>query len=121
MISAVIEPKRRFRLSPRLPRNSYLCAHWRTKMGFLDKVKGVTGVGLNPDESYHRAFEKGVLLGDYQAAGDLFAKAAAKYEEAGQSDEVHRARANQCLYSFVVSKAIGDIGEVVRHLDAISE
>ena len=90
-------------------------------MGFLDKVKGVTGVGLNPDESYHRAFEKGVLLGDYQAAGDLFAKAAAKYEEAGQSDEVHRARANQCLYSFVVSKAIGDIGEVVRHLDAISE
>ena len=90
-------------------------------MGFLDKVKGVTGIGLNPDETYHRAFEKGVLLGDYEAAGDLFGKAAAKYEEAGQSDQAHRARANQFLYSFVVSKAIGDISEVMRHLDSIGE
>lgn len=91
------------------------------KAGFLGKVRGVTGIGLNANESYRRAFEKGVLLGDYQAAGDLFARAAAKYEEAGLSEEAHRARANQCLYSFVASKQLRDIGEVARHLDAIGE
>ena len=42
-------------------------------MGFLDKVKDATGIGLSADEQYRRAYEKGVFLQppDYSAASAL--------------------------------------------------
>ncbi len=65
------------------------------EMGFLDKVKSATGLGLSPAESYHRAYEKGVLLGNYAAASEMFGKAAEKFQEAAQIERVHRARAER--------------------------
>ena len=84
-------------------------------MGLLDKVKKATGVGLNHQEQYLQAFEKGVLLGPsrFADAVTLFEKAAKKAEEAGDVMFQTRALANARLYGFI---STGD----VRHLQGLS-
>src|SRR5579864_4601853 len=88
-------------------------------MGLIDKVKGVTGLGLNPDEAYRRAYEKGVLLAKYDAASDLFAKAAEKYEAASHAEQANRSRANQFLYSYLLSRDPSFIDRILPHLRQI--
>jgi len=90
-------------------------------MSLLDKVKGATGLGLTADEAYHRAYEKGVLLGDYSAASGMFEKAAEKFEQSDQSEQAHWARANQFLYAFAVKKDQLIIEEILPHLRALQE
>ena len=90
-------------------------------MGFLDKVKGATGIGLNSTEAYHRAYEKGVLLGKYDSASELFGKAAEKFEQEGQPDLARRARANQHIYSFVSTKNTALINDILRALEGADE
>lgn len=90
-------------------------------MSLLDKVKGTTGLGLTPDEAYHRAYEKGVHLGKYEIASDMFAKAAQKFEETGQTEKAHRARANQFLYSYIVRKDPAVIDTILTHLGTVKE
>ncbi len=90
-------------------------------MGLLDKVKSATGLGLSPAESYHRAYEKGVLLGNYAAASEMFGKAAEKFQEAAQIEQVHRARANQHLYRIVATKDLSGIDSVLPHLQDLTE
>jgi|HubBroStandDraft_4_1064222.scaffolds.fasta_scaffold03303_6 hypothetical protein len=85
-------------------------------MGLLDKVKNATGLGLNPAESYHRAYEKGVLLAKYSEASEMFGKAAEKFQEAAQSEGVHRARANEYLYRLVATKDLSGIDSILPHL-----
>jgi hypothetical protein len=89
-------------------------------MGLLDKVKSATGLGLSPAESYHRAYEKGVLLGKYAAASEMFGKAAEKFQEVGQSEQVHRARANEQLYRLVATKDLSGIDSILPHLKNLS-
>lgn len=72
-------------------------------MGFFDSIKKATGLGLNAEEHYTRAWEKSVLLGPskYADAVGLFQAAAAKADEAGDAALAQRARANSHLYGFV--------------------
>ena len=90
-------------------------------MGLLDKVKSATGLGLNPDEAYHRAYEKGVLLGKYDVASEMFSKAAEKYEEASRSELARRARANQFLYLFIGTKDLSHIDKILPHLETLPD
>jgi len=90
-------------------------------MSFVDKVKGATGLGLTPDEAYHRAYEKGVLLGKYEAASEMFGSAAEKFEQMGHSQRAHQARANQFLYDFAVKKDQLLIDQILPHLKALHE
>src|SRR5579864_5369895 len=90
-------------------------------MSFLDKVKGATGLGLTPDEAYHRAYEKGVLLGNYSAASEMFEKAAEKFTQTGRPERAHQARANQFLYDFAVKRDQLLIDQILPHLKALHE
>jgi hypothetical protein len=90
-------------------------------MGFLDKVKSATGLGLTSDESYHRAYEKGVLLGKYAEASELFGKAVEKYVEAGRTREAQRARANQFLYDFIANRNLSHVDQILGALSGMEE
>jgi hypothetical protein len=54
-------------------------------MGLLDGLKKATGVGLDADGAYDRAYQKAVLLGraEYANAPALFQKAADRADQAG--------------------------------------
>src|SRR5438132_1390431 len=90
-------------------------------MGFFNKVKNVTGIGLNSNEAYHRAYEKGVLLAKYDTASDLFAKAAEKCMQDGQAELAQKARANQHLYSFIATKQMNEIDNILVSLNGLEE
>jgi hypothetical protein len=95
-------------------------------MGFLDKVKDATGIGLTADEQYRRAYEKGVFLQppDYSAASKHFSTAAEKFRKDGNVAWADRAEANALMYRLVEShdfsllpalqKALERIGEIER-------
>ena len=74
-------------------------------LGFFDSIKKATGLGLNAEEHYSRAWEKSVLLGatKYGEAVALFQSAAAKADEAGDPGLAQRARANAHLYGYVAT------------------
>ena len=74
-------------------------------MGLMDSLKKATGLGLNANEHYDRAYEKAVLLGpaNFPKAVELFDAAAKKAEEAGDRQLATRARANAALYGFITS------------------
>src|SRR5437773_1128200 len=65
------------------------------------KVKRTTGLGLNQNELYVRAFEKGVLLNKFQDAADTFDKAAKKFTESGEQMMATQAIANGLLYRYL--------------------
>jgi hypothetical protein len=90
-------------------------------MSFLDKMKSATGIGLNSTEAYHRAYEKGVNLERFDSACELFAKAAEKCDQEGQTELARRARANQYLYSFLYTKDYKVIGPLLAHLNGLPE
>ena len=90
-------------------------------MSFLDKMKSATGLGLNSAEAYHRAYEKGVNLEKFDSACELFAKAAEKCDQEGQTEMARRARANQYLYSLLYTKDFKVIEPLLAHLNGLQE
>jgi hypothetical protein len=71
--------------------------------GFLEKMKYTTGIGLNEVELYNRAYEKGVLLKDFNKAADTFTDAARKYAEKGNQLLAAQAHANSMLYCYLAA------------------
>lgn len=94
-------------------------------MGFLDKMKqglkDATGLGLDVQEQYKRAYEKGVLIKDYAAATKNFSKAAEKAQEAGDEETMKHARANAAVYKLLADKGFGDLRAAIEALEAIPE
>ncbi|HRD02279.1 MAG TPA: hypothetical protein PLP57_06515 [Candidatus Saccharicenans sp.] len=95
-------------------------------MGLMDKVKGVgkeMGIGLNAQEQYHRAYEKGVFLQppDYASAAKHFATASEKFFKEGNPIMAQRAQANAALYGLISSRDVSAIPEVIRALESVAE
>jgi hypothetical protein len=92
-------------------------------MGILDKVKDVTGVGLNAEEQYRRAYEKGVFLQppNYAEASKQFTAAAEKFRKAGSIDRARRAEANAILYQLVHARDLSHIEALLNGLDGVPE
>jgi hypothetical protein len=92
-------------------------------MGFLDKVKDATGIGLTADEQYRRAYEKGVFLQppDYSAASKHFSVAAEKFRKDGNVAWADRADANALMYRLVESRDFLLLPELQRSLERIGE
>jgi len=80
--------------------------------GFFKKV----GIGLDHDELYSRAFEKGVLLKNFGAAADIFEKAAKKFTENGNPAMAAQATANSLLYRYL---ATGDVNAAASLLQIL--
>jgi hypothetical protein len=78
--------------------------------GFLNKAKHITGLGLDPNELYERAFEKGVLLIKFDDAADIFDKASKKFMENGNQVMSAQAAANSLLYRYL---ATGDTNVIM--------
>ncbi len=92
-------------------------------MGFLDKVKDVTGVGLNGEEEYRRAYEKGVFLSppNYAEASRHFADAGAKLRKEGNVDRARRAEANALLYRMAQARDLALIDQILPALEGVPE
>ena len=94
-------------------------------MGFLDKmkhgIKDATGLGLDVQEQYKRAYEKGVLVKDYPAAVKNFQKAAEKAQEAGDEETMKRARANAAIYKLLEDHTLDDLHSAIESVGAVSE
>ncbi|SRR6266571_3003249 len=89
--------------------------------GFLDKMRHTTGLGLNQNELYVRAFEKGVLLNKFQDAADTFDKAAKKFTEGGEQMMATQAIANGLLYRYLVSGDPGVISPLIQTLSNLPQ
>lgn len=85
--------------------------------GFMDKVRHTTGLGLNQDELYNRAFVKGVFLKNFKEAADIFDKAARKFTELGDQKMAAQATANSLLYHYLDS---GDSRIIQQLIQALS-
>jgi hypothetical protein len=94
-------------------------------MGFLDKmkqgIKDATGLGLDVQEQYKRAYEKGVLVKDYDAAVKNFLKAADKAQEAGDEETMKHARANAAVYKLLSDHTLGDLRAAIEALGVVPE
>ena len=92
-------------------------------MGFFDSIKKATGIGLTPFEAYERAYEKGVLLGreKYSVAADLFAEAADKADEVGDTHVATKAKVNARLYAYISTGSAGHLRGLAELLGDVSE
>jgi len=95
-------------------------------MGIFDKVKAVgkeVGIGLNAQEQYRRAYEKGVLLQppDYSSAAKHFTKASEMYLQEGNSDMAKLAKANAALYELIDKRDLDALPEVIQVLEPITD
>lgn len=79
------------------------------------------GFGLDAGEKYRRAFEKGVLLGDYAAASRLFMDAAREYEKRGQPDGQRAALANAHLYEYLRTGKLEYLNPLIPILRQLSQ
>lgn len=95
-------------------------------MGIFDKVKAVgkeIGIGLNAQEQYQRAYEKGVLLQppDYSSAAKHFMKACEMFHQEGSEDMARLAKVNATLYEFIEHRDLNALPEVIKDLESITE
>ena len=92
-------------------------------MGFLDKVKDATGVGLNAEEQYRRAYEKGVFLQppDFTAASKHFTTAAEKFRKDGNTPRAEHAEANALMYALVQSRDVSIIPRLQKALERLPQ
>jgi hypothetical protein len=90
-------------------------------MSLLNKLKFATGVGLNAQEHYQRAYEKGVLLGpqNYGAAMEMFRTAAERFQQAGETEAANRAMANRHIYEFLANGSLSALLQAMPFLQAI--
>lgn len=89
--------------------------------GFLDKMRYTTGLGLNQNELYVRAFEKGVLLKKFYDAADTFDKAAKKFTETGDQMMATQAIANGLLYRYLASGDPGLVSPLIQTLSNLPQ
>ena len=89
--------------------------------GFFDKVRHTTGLGLDQNELYNRAFEKGVLLKKFYDAADIFDKAARKYSELGDPLMATQALANSLLYRYLASRDANIIALLLQKLSGLQQ
>lgn len=95
-------------------------------MGIFDKVKGIgkeMGIGLNSQEQYQRAYEKGVLLQppDYSSAVKHFIKASEMFLQEGNEEMVKLAKANAKIYELVNNRDLNALPELIQALEPINE
>ena len=94
-------------------------------MGFMDKVKqglkDATGLGLDVQEQFDRAYEKGVFIKDYPAAVKNFAKAAEKAKETGDEATMKHARANAAVYTLFTNREADNVTEAIAALGEMDE
>lgn len=79
------------------------------------------GLGLGASGKYERAFEKGVLLGDFETATSLFRDAAREFEKKGNVEGQVKALANANLYDYIQSGKPQILDSLIEHLSQISE
>ena len=94
-------------------------------MGLMDKIgkglKDATGLGLDAEEQYRRAYEKGVFMKDLGSAASNFLKAAEKFDKDGNTGRAAQARANAAVYALVDTKNTAGIPEVIDSLKEVGE
>jgi hypothetical protein len=95
-------------------------------VGLFDKVKqglkDTTGLGLDAEEQYQRAYTNGVLIQRYDKAVEFFEKAIEKCtKENGSPELTSRARANAAIYRLIHSRDKSKISEVIQSLHAVPE
>lgn len=90
---------------------------------FKETAKDATGIGLNADEQYQRAYEKGVFLRpqEYQTAVKWFLASAEQHTQNGNSAAALRAQANAAIYELLRTKDLGDAIEAVRVVSQLEE
>ena len=79
------------------------------------------GLGLSASDRYQRAFEKGVLLGDFVSAIRLFEDAANEYEKRGDLVGQNQALANARLYEYLHTKKPEILPQLISHLQHLTE
>lgn len=79
------------------------------------------GIGLEDDEQYARAFQKGVLLGQFGDAANLFDKASKRFTEKGNPMMAARAAANALLYRYLYTKDIQWVNPLLQTLQGLPE
>jgi len=89
--------------------------------GFLDKMRQTTGIGLNEAELYNRAYEKGVLLNDFNKAADMFNDAARKYSEQGNQLMATQALANSMLYRYLITGNASILPPLLQVLNGLQQ
>ena len=89
--------------------------------GFFNKAKQITGVGLDHDELYARAFEKGVLLNKFGDAADMFDKASKKFAENGDPANAARAAANSLLYRYLATHDVNALVPLLQILQGLPQ
>ena len=95
-------------------------------MGLFDKVKNVgkeMGIGLDANEQYNRAYQKGVLLQppNYSDAAKHFANAAEKFQKDGNAGMVQRANVNAMLYELVSTGNKALLTNIIKAVEPLSE
>lgn len=85
--------------------------------GFFKKV----GIGLDNNELYSRAFEKGVLLKNFGAAADIFEKAAKKFTESGNPAMAAQATANSLLYRYLATGDTNAAASLLKILPGLQQ
>ncbi len=77
------------------------------------------GIGLNAEEKYRRAFEKGVLLCNWGEAARLFLDAAKAFEKEGNGQRQRQALANAHLYEFLASRQMAVVPRLIDLLRSL--
>jgi hypothetical protein len=96
-------------------------------MGFMDRlkanVKDISGVGLDADEQFDRAYKRGVFLQppDYSSAIDSFISASEKYHKDGNQLMASRSNANAALYHLVESEDPAELSETIEAMGDLAE
>jgi len=87
----------------------------------FDKVKDTIGIGLDAQELYARAFERGILRGDFSKASDLFEDAAKKAREHSNPDLLNRATVNALLYRYLATQKAAPLQNLLPLLRGMVE
>lgn len=89
--------------------------------GILEKMRDTLGFGLDEVELYNRAFEKGVLLNDFNKAVQLFHAAAKKFLEKGDQMMARQALANAKLYGYLATKDPSMLSPLLQNLSLLQQ
>jgi hypothetical protein len=87
----------------------------------FETIKEVTGFGLDANKLYKLAFEKGVLLKEFDTAASYFNAAAKKFSEKGDQAMAARASANAKLYRYLSKTTTADSDNLAVLLEALSK
>ena len=84
--------------------------------GVFDRVRRTVGLGLHGSELYDRAYNKGVLLKDFNRAAKFFYDAAEKFSLEGDQVMADRAEANALLYEYLGTKDFSTLSSLLQAL-----